>query len=48
MLCEAPALDGGKTLADGVHLHNVRAAGQQLARDLLLLGRLDQRQLEKR
>ena len=48
MLCEAPALDGRKTLADGVHLHNVRAAGQQLARDLLLLGRLDQRQLEKR
>ncbi len=40
---EAPALDGRKTLADGVDLGDVRAAGEQLLRDTLKRGERDKR-----
>ena len=32
-----PAFHAGKALADGVHLHDVRAAGKELPRDVLQL-----------
>ena len=42
-LREPPALDAGQTLADGVHLHDVCAAGQQLGRNVLQLLCRDER-----
>ena len=47
-LRELPSLDGGKPLADHVHLRDVRAACEQLARDILKLLLADQRTLEER
>ena len=48
VLREPPRLHAGEALADRIHLHNVRPAGQKLARDALLLLRCDERQLKKR
>ena len=45
---EPPALDGGQPLADGIDLHNIRAAGEQLAGDILQLGKRHQRRLKQR
>ena len=47
-LREPPALHTGKPLADGIHLHNVGPAGQQLARDVLQLCPGNERLLEQR
>ena len=44
---ETSALDGGETLADAVHLHDVRAAGQHLTGDVLQLFSGNQGQLEE-
>ena len=45
---EPPTLYGGQPLADGVHLDDVRPAGQELVGDILKLLRRDQRLLEQR
>ena len=47
-LREAAALDGGEPLADGVDLDDVRAAGEQLARDVLQLRAGDERLFKQR
>ena len=47
-LGEAAALDLGKALADGVDFHDVRAAGQQLAGDILQFLRRDERLFKQR
>ena len=48
MQCEPPSLDGGQPLADRVDLHDICAAGQQLAGDILQLGKRHQRRLKQR
>ena len=45
---EPPALDPRQPFADGVDLHNVRAAGKQLLRHILQLRKRDQRRLKQR
>lgn len=47
VLGKPPALDGGEPLADGVHLHDVRPAGQKALGDGLELLLGDQRRLEE-
>ena len=44
---KAAALDGGQTLADGVHLDDIRAAGKQLLRDILRLLKRHKRGLKQ-
>ena len=45
---EASALDGGKPLADRVDLHDVRARGKELIRDVLQFRKRKQRLFKKR
>ena len=48
MQCEPPSLDGGQPLADRVDLHDVRARGKKLIRNVLQFRKRKQRLFKKR